>query len=91
MSQSASKEMMQALHKLLAEEFTKMLVEGVPTVVEGEVIKLPPSSAQLNVIRQFLKDNDIQAMMTSVHMKGIVDNLPFDENDLPPNAVRLHS
>jgi hypothetical protein len=92
MSKAATKEAMQALHALLAEEFTKVLREGVTTRdEEGNLVRLTPTPAQLNVIRQFLKDNDIQAAMTSKHMKGIVENLPFSDDDLPPNAVRLHN
>jgi hypothetical protein len=47
---TASKEAMEALHGLLAEHFSGLL-NG-----EGEV-----KAADLNVIRQFLKDNNINA------------------------------
>lgn len=89
---TASKEAMQKLHALLAEEFTKILTVGVTTKDdEGNLVVLTPTSAQLNVIRQFLKDNDIQAAMTSKAMKEIVSNLPFDESDLPPNVVSFNT
>ena len=87
---SATKEAMQKLHALLASEFTKVLTEGVTARdEEGNIVKLTPTQAQLNVIRQFLKDNDIQAAMTSKAMKSIVDNLPFGDDDLPPNVARI--
>lgn len=87
---ATTKEDMNDLHQLLAKEFRNMLVNGVKARDdEGNVVTLTPSSAQLNVIRQFLKDNDIQAAMTSKHMKGIVDNLPFGDEDLPPNVARI--
>jgi hypothetical protein len=89
-SQAASKEAMQKLHALLAEEFTKILREGVRAKdEEGNLVILTPTPAQLNVVRQFLKDNDIQAAMTSKAMKSIVDSLPFDDSDLPPNVARI--
>lgn len=47
---TASKEAMEVLHGLLADHFKKVL--------KGEE---PPTSAELNVIRQFLKDNHIEA------------------------------
>lgn len=90
MSKAATKESMEELHSLLAAEFIKILRDGVKVKnEEGDIEVLTPSSAQLNVIRQFLKDNDIQAALTNPAMQGIVDSLPFDESDLPPNAVRF--
>lgn len=98
MSKAASKEAMEVLHALLTDEFVKILKEGVKVKVTvkdddgndvDSVETITPSSAQLNVIRQFLKDNNIEAAMTNPAMKDIVDNLPFDDSDLPPNAVRF--
>lgn len=90
MSKAATKETMQELHALLAKEFVSILTDGVKTVTEeGEVVFISPTPAQLNVIRQFLKDNDIQAAMTNKDMKKIVESLPFDESDLPPNVSMM--
>lgn len=90
-NKAATKDEMQELHALLAAEFADILRNGVKAKDdEGNIVRLSPSPAQLNVIRQFLKDNDVHAAMTSRAMKNIVDNLPFSDEDLPPNAVRLH-
>lgn len=53
---------MEALHKALADTFKDILDNG-KTVVdkEGEVVKLTPDAATLGAIRQFLKDNGIEA------------------------------
>ena len=64
MSAKATKEMMERLHRVMAEEFVKVLEEGMTTTDKdsGEIVKLTPSPAMLNVIRQFLKDNGIEGV-----------------------------
>jgi hypothetical protein len=89
-NKAATKEVMQDLHALLAAEFVDILRNGIKAKdEEGNLVRLSATPAQHNVIRQFLKDNDIQAAMTSKAMKSIVDNLPFDESDLPPNVTMM--
>jgi hypothetical protein len=85
----ASENELSLLHKLLAEEFAKMLTEGVRFTDSetGEVITRPPTAAELNTIRQFLKDNNIQAAMDhSPALKDIVADLPSFEGS--PSLVR---
>lgn len=61
MTKRASKDAMDQLHKVLAEQ----LADGVtnnkePIVVNGEVVGFKRNAAILNVARQFLKDNGIE-------------------------------
>ncbi len=60
---AASKKVMEKLHAALAETFTEILNEG-KTVIDketGEPVKVTPDAATLGAIRQFLKDNGIEA------------------------------
>lgn len=67
-SKAAKSSAVEQLHAALAEKFRKML-EG------GEV-----SAAELNTIRQFLKDNDIQAAPDSLQdLADKLGDLPFPE------------
>ncbi len=81
----ASKELMSQLHGALAKEMAKMLNEGVTAVNDdGEVIKLTPGAAHLNAIRQFLKDNQIEAVKIPELEEAIRNpqvKLPFSETD----------
>ena len=47
-----------------------------------EVVRDPEAKAsELNVVRQFLKDNEITQLPTdNTILKQILDELPFDEN-----------
>lgn len=47
------------LHDKLCDVLTDLMDNGEVVEVEGEMRKRPPSAAILNVVRQFLKDNDI--------------------------------
>jgi hypothetical protein len=91
MSRSASKVMMEALHKALAETFNDLLTNG-RTVIDketGEALKVPPDASTLNAVRQFLKDNGIEANAEdSDELKKLARKaLPFptqtDEYGLP--------
>lgn len=61
MSKAASKTRLEELHDLLATEMKKMLDEGRKVVVGEAVVAVSPDAATLNAIRQFLKDNGIEA------------------------------
>ena len=65
-------ENLKELHGLLAEELLKR-------------VKDPDAkSADLNVARQFLKDNNIDAVPTEDSpLKKLIDELPFDETKKP--------
>lgn len=65
-------EKLKELHGLLAEELLKR-------------VKDPDAkSADLNVARQFLKDNNIDAVPTEDSpLKKLIDELPFDETKKP--------
>ena len=60
---SASKKAMEALHKALAETFKDILDNGKTAIDKetGEAVKITPDAATLGAIRQFLKDNGIEA------------------------------
>jgi len=85
MSNATEKELGE-LHGFLANKFKDMLVTGIPMVKitkDGEKIEYtrPVTASELNTIRQFLKDNNIETVRESKALKGIVDNLPFPEVD----------
>lgn len=79
MAGTASKEVMERLHAALATEFENMLKEGVKVVdKDGNVLSVPAPAATLNVIRQFLKDNGIEANAApGTPLGNIASNLPF--------------
>lgn len=90
------------LHGDLAVELSKRIREGEievvmtedddGTVVQNEV-KKPCASAILNVARQFLKDNGIEADPGDEVMNDLVDELPFSEsedNSGSANHAQIH-
>jgi LysM repeat protein len=78
---SAPKTKLEKLHDTLADHFTDILEKGVEKTVNkktGEVEEVSLSPAILNVIRQFLKDNDvISAAEASNPLKELHNKLPF--------------
>lgn len=60
MSTPAEKKLMNALHDQFAKKLTKYLKEGETVVTAGVTHKVSCSAAMLNVIRGFLKDNNIE-------------------------------
>lgn len=63
---SASKQAMERLHAALADEMANILKDGRKEVTkDGTVVQVNPSPADLNAIRQFLKDNGIEAQAGS--------------------------
>ena len=79
----AKAEVMDALHKALAETFTKILTEGEVVVDKetGEPVRVTPGASTLNAVRQFLKDNGIDSapgQSPSLNELGTrLANLPF--------------
>lgn len=63
MSKAASKSRLEELHDALAAEMARILREGevAKDPETGEAVKTTPAAATLNAIRQFLKDNNIEA------------------------------
>jgi len=68
----------QLLYDMLVDEMEKMLKEGKTVVAGDEVVKVSPDAATLNVIRQFLKDNNVGgAAVPSNGANRIAQLLPF--------------
>lgn len=78
MSKKATEALLAELHGALAEHFKKILRDGEVT------------ASDLGVIRQFLKDNGINADgERDDTIKGLADDLPEDLDDFE-NVSRLH-
>ena len=60
MTRRASPDAMDALHRKLAEVLAEGL-EGTTEIVDGKAVTLPPPASWVNVARQFLKDNGVDA------------------------------
>jgi hypothetical protein len=83
---SAPQSLLEQLHLDFANTLTKILKEGIPVKDEetGEVHYSPPPPATLSIIRQFLKDNNIEGIVEEV--KSLLQSgnpeldLPFSEN-----------
>lgn len=83
---AASKKVIEDLHEALANAFTKIVKEGVQvTDKEGNLVTLTTPASYLNVARQFVKDNDVQAApLPGTPLGNLVNSLPFageDEGD----------
>lgn len=75
-----SKKQLQDLHTKLAEVLAAAITEGVPVKDEtnGSVHKAPAPAAVLNVARQFLKDNNIEALPADgTPLQKLTQGLPF--------------
>jgi hypothetical protein len=77
---AASKEIMAALHEALAAEFVDLLKNGVTCYdKDGNAYQRKANASELNVIRQMLKDNGIEAELTnSKPLQSVVAGLPFE-------------
>lgn len=67
------------VQELLMDEFIDILENGLEHVTkEGDVIRIRPTPAALSVIRQFLKDNNIQAVLATddEFIKSVTKDLP---------------
>lgn len=87
----ASKTVMEALHGALAGAFKDILENGKTAIDKetGEAVKVTPDASTLNAIRQFLKDNNIEANVENNDALASLArrSLPFptqtDEHGLP--------
>jgi len=83
MSKATSK-LLAELHGTLAREMKKILEEGVTaTNQDGEVVKLTPGASHMNVIRQFLKDNNVENLSVAEELNAAAPKvqLPFTQTD----------
>ncbi len=81
------------LHGVLAEDLMKRIKDGeVVQTKEGDVVTISCSVAALNVARQFLRDNGIQAdAETNPQLKDLVSRLPFkDANGDDEEEANVH-
>ncbi len=77
---AASKTTLHDIHDALAKELLKRVKEGEDDVIDGEVVKVSAKPATLNVIRQFLKDNGIEAAITPGSTLGkLAESLPYTD------------
>lgn len=80
----APKAVLEALHAALANTFKDILENGETAVDKdtGEAVKVTPGASTLNAIRQFLKDNQIEAGPTNDSLqdlgKKLTVSLPFE-------------
>jgi hypothetical protein len=77
---AAAKDALQKLHEVLAQTLADAITEGVPVKDDetGEVTKAPAPAAILNVARQFLKDNNIEAVaVPGKPLASLASKLPF--------------
>lgn len=58
-----------------------LMLGGEPVIEDGKVVRVPPAPAYLNVIRQFLKDNSIEAQAVKGSHLGDLSDLPVFEDD----------
>jgi hypothetical protein len=77
-------EVLSDLHAQLAVHLTHGLVHGMEVMDDsGEIKRVPVNPAYLNVVRQFLKDNKMEALPAQGSPMGnLVEALPsFEELD----------
>ena len=83
---AAPQTLLEQLHADFAATLATILKDGIPVKNEetGEVHYAPPPPATLSVIRQFLKDNNIEGIVDEVtsllETKKAEMALPFGEN-----------
>jgi len=84
------------LHKRLTKVLLDILKNGqVVEILNEETGELEPKvvtpdKAYLNIARQFLKDNNIEADLSqSADGKELTEELPFDEDDAPDNVTPI--
>jgi len=84
---SASENDMRELHGELSHQLLKMVKGGQVVMDEkGLPVVISPTPAVLNVVRQFLKDNNVHARPASTNDLGeLVEHLPFEEEEARPH------
>ena len=72
---------MKELHGELSRQLRNMLISGQVVMDDkGMPVVLSPTPAVLNVVRQFLKDNNVTCKPTKTNDLGdLTDELPFHE------------
>lgn len=89
-AKKASIDTLSELHNKLTQQFIDILENGVEctdVVGKGEharvkIYRRKANSAELNVIRQMLKDNGIEAdLANSKPLQDVLDRLPFEGED----------
>lgn len=75
MAKGATQDALGALHTALATVLADALAQQYQDE-DGKTV--PPPAAILNVARQFLKDNGIEAQAVAGSPLSILSNLPFD-------------
>lgn len=86
---NAGEKFMADIHADLAQELRRQMTEGSEVVdKKGRVTKVAPTPALLNVIRQFLRDNGIQAKPENNPDIGeLLGSLPdFETTDVRPST-----
>ena len=79
------------LHNELGKQLLTILKDGIPMKDDetGKITKAPAPAAMLNVMRQFLKDCNIQGTVDNPSIAGIVEGLPdfsTDSTFMPSSA-----
>lgn len=77
---AAKSDALERLHEALAKTLSDAIMEGVPVKDDetGAISKAPAPAAILNVARQFLKDNGIEAQAVQGKPLGnLASKLPF--------------
>lgn len=85
-----------SLHGQLAKVLKDAITDGTPVIVDGvplmdkdgNFVKLPATPAILNVARQFLKDNKIEAISIQGTALHDLADLPVFEDD---NVIPMRS
>jgi hypothetical protein len=76
-----AKDKLKDIYDLLVDEMEKMLVDGKTVVAGDEIKKVSCDAATLNVIRQFLKDNNVGGgPVESNPANRLIDKLPFPKD-----------
>lgn len=75
-----------AIFDMLTDEMKKMLSDGKIAIDKetGEAVHISPDAATLNVIRQFLKDNNVSAASEGEardKLSNLGTSLPFPHSD----------
>lgn len=85
MTTKTTKQKLQDLHDLMATTLCEAIQEGVPVKDDaGNVSKAPAPAALLNVARQFLKDNNVEAVaVPGSKLHAVATSLPFATPDAP--------
>lgn len=89
-SKKATLDTLSELHNKLTQQFIEMLEKGVEctaVVGKGEDARVETywrkaNASELNVIRQMLKDNGVEAdLANSKPLQDVLDRLPFEGED----------